>query len=245
MEEGELGQVFVPHFILEQTGQLPRINEELRFAVGEPGGLTSNSWKVWNRGADVYIACRDNFREVKVSLHASGRWRMAFTEEAVTKKPSLVESENQRAWEVWDRPNPDAPAMIAFQLIFKTSELAVTPEHRKANIWRKVSFIEPAPSGFATISAVFFTVGQVEVRSCDARSFTLGQLDIGNGYWAQVVIYQRPEASLDELLAKFRQRAIATCKDRRIEVPPSSFAYIYGQGEDGHRFVIPARMYPD
>jgi hypothetical protein len=63
----------------------------IRFAVGHPDGLTSNSWRVWTSPAgDVYISCRDNFKEAKVSLHASGRWRMGFTEKAVEKNARLL-----------------------------------------------------------------------------------------------------------------------------------------------------------
>ncbi len=32
-------------------------------------------------------ACRDNFKEAKVSLHTSGKWRMGFTIEALVKNP--------------------------------------------------------------------------------------------------------------------------------------------------------------
>ncbi len=34
-------------------------------------------------------ACRDNFKEAKVSLHTSGKWRMGFTIEALGQEPEL------------------------------------------------------------------------------------------------------------------------------------------------------------
>jgi hypothetical protein len=86
---------------LTQAGVLPIRKGPVRFAVGPPNGLTSNSWKLWaNRKGDVYIACRDNFKEAKVSLHASGRWRMGFAASALIKKVNLPPVQN-RAWEVW------------------------------------------------------------------------------------------------------------------------------------------------
>jgi hypothetical protein len=40
-------------------------------------GMSSNSWRFWTEPAgDAYLACRDNFKEGKLSLHTSGRWRM-------------------------------------------------------------------------------------------------------------------------------------------------------------------------
>ena len=77
------------HSILTPQGvMLPVKEPPVRFAVGPTkDGLTSNSWRMWTekRGDvyDLYLKCRDNFREAKVSLHASGRWRMGFTEEAI------------------------------------------------------------------------------------------------------------------------------------------------------------------
>src|SRR5271167_2796153 len=84
---------------LTQAGVLPIRKGPVRFAVGPPNGPTSNSRKLWaNRKGDVYIACRDDFKEAKVSLHASGRWRMGFTASALIKNVNLPPEQNQ-AWE--------------------------------------------------------------------------------------------------------------------------------------------------
>jgi hypothetical protein len=126
---------------LTQAGILPIRKGPVRFAVGPPNGLTSNSWTLWaNRKGDVYISCRDNFKEAKVSLHASGRWRMGFTSAALAKNPNLVPLEGNRAWEVWDQPPPQLPNVtIAFRLYFPTSELAVRPEQRQPDQWRSIA----------------------------------------------------------------------------------------------------------
>ena len=54
-----------------QVGLLPVRDKPVRFAVGAPDGITSNSWKIWAKKSGAYIACRDNFKETKVSLHTS------------------------------------------------------------------------------------------------------------------------------------------------------------------------------
>jgi hypothetical protein len=127
-------------------------NEPIRFAVGPPDGLTSNSWRFWTTSSgDAYLACRDNFQNMKVSLHASGRWRMAFTSEALAKNPALVPAGANRAWEVWDEPPPVLPdTVVAFRLIFPTIELAVKPEQRTTKQWRNTVFIESAPPDVAS-----------------------------------------------------------------------------------------------
>lgn len=128
---------------LTQMGILPYRRGPVRFAVGSPDGLTSNAWKIWtSKHGDIYIACRDNFKEAKLSLHASGRWRMGFTTEAVSKVGDLLPKDQNRAWSVWDKPRATLPAetVRAFQLIFPTSELGVhhqeRPQHHAAGPWR-------------------------------------------------------------------------------------------------------------
>jgi len=110
----------LPYSALSQSGLLPIRSGPVRFAVGSPDGLTSNSWRIWpSPQGDVYVACRDNFQEVKVSLHTSGRWRVGFTTEAIAKNPSLVGEGQNRAWDVWDRPEDLIPDVVrAFQLVF-------------------------------------------------------------------------------------------------------------------------------
>ena len=67
---------------------LPLRTGPVRFMVVAADGKSSNSWRFWTEGAgDAYVVCRDNFKEGKISLHASGRWRIAWDEKAVAKNP--------------------------------------------------------------------------------------------------------------------------------------------------------------
>ena len=172
---------------LTQAGILPIRKREVRFAVGQPNGLTSNSWKFWaNKKGDIYIACRDSFKYARVSLHVSGRWRMGFTTAALKENSSILQPGENRAWEVWDRPSPTFPkTTIAFRLYFPTSELAVLPEQRPVDEWREVIFIEPAPAGNGKLTALtlFMTDGDVEPRHRVRAELSLGLL----GNWTQHV----------------------------------------------------------
>ena len=146
---------------MDEVDTFPIRRGSVRFAVGHPHGLTSNSWKMWaTKAGDVYLACRDNFNDTKVSLHASGRWRMGFTTEAVARAGALVATGGNRAWDIWDEPPPSLPGTaVAFRLFFATSELAVRPEQRTPREWKDVIFVEAGPPGKLTILSLFITVG--------------------------------------------------------------------------------------
>ena len=57
---------------------LPLRTGSICFAVVTKSGLTSHSWKVFTRKGDAYVVCRETMKEVKVSLHQSGRQHIAF-----------------------------------------------------------------------------------------------------------------------------------------------------------------------
>lgn len=58
----------LPFSLLEQEGTLPIKTGVVNFAIGDPSAKTSNSWENWERNGSVYIACRNNFQQAKVSL---------------------------------------------------------------------------------------------------------------------------------------------------------------------------------
>ena len=92
---------------------LPLRDSPLRFAVMMPDGRTSNSWRVWTEGGDGYICCRDNMKEVKVSLHGSGKQHIAFRQES-----GIEMTPGSRFWNEWREPQQGSPAIPTFKLIF-------------------------------------------------------------------------------------------------------------------------------
>src|SRR5215218_4218108 len=101
-----------------------------------------------------------------------------------TKNPALVPAGANRAWEVWNEPPPVLPdTVVAFRLIFPTSELAVRPEQRTTKQWRDTLFIESAPpdSGKLTVVTLFVTVGDPELRHESAPSLRFASLELNNG----------------------------------------------------------------
>ena len=54
-----------------------RDRKTLRFAVGTPSAARSSVWRLWVNQDDVYLGQRATTQFLKVSLHASGDWRIA------------------------------------------------------------------------------------------------------------------------------------------------------------------------
>jgi hypothetical protein len=226
---------------------LPLLRGPVRFAVGPPDGLTSNSWRMWtSKHGDVYIACRDNFKEVRVSLHPSGRWRMGFTTQAIEKNPQLLPPDINRAWDVWDEPPASLPdSVVAFKLIFPTSELAVRPEQRRTKLWEGVLYIEPAPPGKVTITTLFVTKDASMLKHESEPSFCLASLAIGNDRRAQLIAHTDPSGGLEEFIAKGVSAARKQTESAGVRIPQEGYFYLYGQRDDGCRFIIGARANRD
>ena len=231
-----------------QLTDLPVITGEIRFAVGHPSGVTSNSWRMWaTKKGDVYLACRDNLTDTKVSLHASGRWRMGFTREAIAGKPDLMAGERNRAWEVWDAPPATLPNTVtAFRLLFPTSELGVRPEQRTTPVWQKaldkIVFIEAAPPGKVTTVTLFITVGDVPLRHESEPSVCLASLDIGNNRRAQLIAHGDPENDLPERIEHAVEQARQQAEAAGVVIPESAYGYFLGFRTDGARHIFGARM---
>jgi hypothetical protein len=225
------------------TPVLPITSGAVRFAVGPPNGITSNSWRCWTaKKGDVYIACRDNFQDCKVSLHASGRWHMGFTEQALKKHPNLLNENRNRAWEVWNKPPPQLPdIVIAYRLFFATSELAVLPAQRSPDQWKRTIFIEAAPPGKMTAVTLFVTKGHHELKRDSEPSIWLASLDIGEGRRAQLVVHGEPEGTIPELIDKTLLEMRNRAKQAGKEIPPEAYLYAHGHLPDGSRFLVGAR----
>lgn len=239
--------LMVSYEAVARAGHLPIIDKPVRFSVGDPNGMTSNSWRVWvERRSEIYIACRDSFTETKVSLHASGRWRMGFTSEAIKKTPALIQSSENRAWEVWDTPHATLPqTTTAFHLYFPTSELAVDPSQRAGKRWKDVVYLEAAPLGKLTTVTLFITNGDINLRHESEPSFLLASFHLDNGHYAKLMAHGDPEGFLPDMIVQCVERVSGMAQEKGIVLPPTAFSYFFGRRENGARFIFGARMQRD
>ena len=181
---------------------VPRRAKTIRFAIGTPHGLSSDSWKAWVHNNDAYFACRDDLREFKVSLHASNIWRLALTEEAVAKRPDLLAGREDRLLQRW-HPTPGAELSTAFQLVVPPASLHRTSTDRAK--WSKnVMFLEPAAANeeWATIVIIVTSSTDPVGIAENARAVVFGILPLADGRTVQLlVVYERAEP-IAELLSR-------------------------------------------
>jgi hypothetical protein len=226
---------------------LPVTKSEVIFAVGDPEGISSNSWRLWtSKKGDVYLACRDNFQYAKVSLHASGDWRVAFTSEAVERQPELADVKARkvrREWSMWRRPEPQLPnTVIAFRLFFPESQLGVLPHQRQTRTWEKNRiFIEALPSPRFTAVTLFVTMPDaLPLKHESEPSHFLASLDMGNGERAQLIAHGEPEGCIMTLLEDKIAKARALAADKGVTLPVGSYGYFQADRPDRSRYLIGA-----
>lgn len=99
---------------------------------------------------DVYVAARNLAGAFKVSLHESGRWRVAFTN---PENPLIPEGQDRAVYK-WQRPDELAHGVTrAFEIGIPATEVAVPPEpikHHAETLW-----FAPPPKGEAANFDVF------------------------------------------------------------------------------------------
>jgi hypothetical protein len=164
----------VAHIWDTSGGTPPFGGRTFRFAIGTPSGPSSNSWVVTTPSSgNVYLKCRDNFSEVKVSLHKSGKWRFAQTEDAASARPDLVRPGQDRAITKWDPPEGwGHKPVVAFQVRVPRAGLYLGPAARTG--WkRKVVFVEPHRDP-RLVTVVHVSIAPLGMR------FDYGELEGGN-----------------------------------------------------------------
>ncbi len=227
--------------------QLPLRSSPFRFAVGHPDAASSNSWVVSvEKKGDIYVACRDNFREVKVSLHASGRWRLALTEQAVKARPDLLPPGADRVWDRWaPPPDHDSRLVIAFQVVFPSRELYVRPEQRTG--WKPMVFVEPSsdPDKMVVVSTcVVPSLAAVQPPPDGTPFGVLAVIPIDERRSVQLVATYEAAAPFEQV----RNDAMEAQK-RRFgvvpgTVPDDAVMVLWGAKPDGARWLTAARVWP-
>ncbi len=219
---------------------LPLGGRKVRVAVGTPRGPSSNCWGVsTHRRGDVYLFCRDNFQEVKASLHASGRWRFGLTADAVKERPDLVSSGSDRVWEKWERPVVfgDKP-IVAFRIMIPPAGLYLSAAQRSD--WKPAVFSEPPEdTNMMTVLSVCVIpkISDFDFGSLAGGRLAILQLD---GSLDVHVVATHHKDTTSTILEAARKTLINDV-DYFAEVSqhPDGVHLLYGEGDDGVRFVLP------
>jgi hypothetical protein len=169
-----------------------------RFAVGEPDGPQSSSWKLWAQGDEAYLLVRQTIPAVvKFSFHKSGNCRWA--------EINPNKSGNERVISEWQRdaipPAGLNRAALLISLLFPTDLLST----RGLNKQGKAFYIEPAPEGHALKLDIFLT----RERGADVKSAFSSRNE-------RTLLHVAPLRSLGNLCAA---SYILQCESVNLEVP--------------------------
>jgi hypothetical protein len=215
----------------------------IRFALGDPKGMSSLSWRVWVTPAgDAYIGCRDNYQVLKVSLHRSGRWRMGLTADGAAATAHLRPPGADRAWDVWDRPDAVGGVTIGYRILFLPSESVVTPALRQSLDWKKVEFLSVPMSGYITVATVSINDPDVQMLVDGAADQAAGFLDMPDGKRLQLTLHTEVlgEDFRCAIAAGFQQ-GLALMRAAEVVAPSEGRMIITGTRGDA-RFAVEARV---
>ena len=205
-QESSGGMAYYTNTQIMRDVALPIRKSPVRFGVLGRNGLSSNSWGVYSENSgNIYVACRDNMKALKISLHQSGKQHIAFTSES-----GLEMTEGSRFWDQWWDPQlqNDTKIVPSFSLMFPSWGLGLNQATRDANpkVWGKNQLlVEAAETPEATVVSFVFTDDDLEMRFStvgESRSFPLAILPARAGKKLWVIAKQGPEGNMKELAGR-------------------------------------------
>jgi hypothetical protein len=204
-------------------------------------------WRLW-RGkgtSDVYVAARTLGGVVKVSLHESGEYRYAFTNEYW--KSSASRGAGPRVMERWNRPPPIQGITPAFTIAVPSDEIRVPrlplPEGTNNKYTKNATWIAPAPPGFSTQFDVLFT-GPDGPEPVPENRF-LDRFVLSNGETVNILIQELPVTEAQQQLIRLSRQRISEYVAKgewaargELEASPEPRVWLYGHSDNGARFFI-------
>jgi hypothetical protein len=221
--------------------RIPITTSPFRVAAGTPAGRSGNSWRVWTTGGDAYVACRDNFREFKVSLHASGIWRVAFTEQALQARPDLALPSGDRVIHRYTSDQADRTrAVVGFQIVVLKAGLYLQPEQRR-NWPSSVLFVEApdAPDEMTVLTVAVVPGTTALTLPATTRGAVIGMLPLGADRTIQLVVTHESDKTMRSLVQDAFQRG-----PNRFQADLSSDAVLvlWGQKPEGTPWLTALRF---
>ncbi len=183
------------HVRIKSGLELPLRESPIRFAVMMTNGQTSNAWGVHVEDTgDAYIYCRDSMKQLKVSLHRSGKQHIAFTKESGLEMPL-----GNRFWNQWREPQHGSHAIPTFKLMFPNWGTRLGEEDRAEETWNKNQILIGADDKLLTTVSFVILDKRVTPRIEDELpSFLIGTLPLGPEKKLWIIARGEPEGNLRE-----------------------------------------------
>lgn len=167
----------------------------LRFGVSNGSELRAATWKLWTITTggkfDVYLACRALGSALKASLHQSGQWHIAYSEETFeTQVKGAIQQHDKRFIETWPRPPEIAPGLtLAYLIVTPSSAVSSQIDPTKD---KKITWIPNPSANEATETAILIAKPDATFEAGDwpaKRSMgtqLVGSIALANGetVWA-------------------------------------------------------------
>ena len=190
-----------------KSKSLPFRENPVRFAARMKNGLTSNAWGVRVNGSgDAYIYCRDTMRELKISLHQSGKQHVAFT-----KGSGHEMTPGSRFWNQWREPPAQRPPVPTFKLVFPGWAISLNEEDRESAsaTWdRNDIFIEGDDKLLTVVSFFIMDEGRVPQQQ-GLPSKAIGILPLRQGKDLCVIASREHERNFKSVAEKGIRRLFA------------------------------------
>lgn len=156
--------------------------DEIRFGVGSADAVHSSTWKIWVHNDEIYLAARHFGRFMKVSLHSTGDWRVAWIQESQIEDRQLPPG--SRVLCQWRRPNEFTPGWTQC-LHIMVPFCTVQHRFKLHDTGTEIVWAAPPRPGEKVMFTVLLSTAQVLEEAwkmvCQPGDVTLGSLALSNG----------------------------------------------------------------
>ena len=221
--------------------QLPLRKSPINFAVTRKNGLTSNAWGIRVKGGDAYIYCRDNMKEIKISLHKSGKQFIAFRKESGHEMTPGSRFLNQ-----WWEPSRQTPPVPSFKLVFPSWGVGLSDQDRQKvrSKWDKNRILVEGDDRLLTTVSFFILDEGLKPRQEGLPSVLLGVLPLKPGKNLCVVACQEYERNLRSLVEKRLKKIEVRGQVNKIEDEVLSLLLTADEKEGyAYMVVVPVKIH--
>ena len=161
----------------------------IRWAAGTLDGPRSQSWSLFGSTTDddVYLGPRPQTGAIKLSLHRSGRWRMAWTEKFA--KSRGWSDDVDRVLTRWEPPDEVRPGWRHAVTMLVTPESVAYPPPRDSGLGKVAFFPPPNPD-----DALWFRIliGQGSTELAVSGAVEVGTLRLPSNGMVGVIVRPGP-----------------------------------------------------